>query len=130
MKAIVRRKFGSPDGLNLEEIQKPIARDNEVLVEIHAASANAGDWELLRADPLLQFIFVQLYFRLVRGELLRSHFKVPGADIAGRVEAIGKNVKQFRPGDEVFGDLTRSGFGAFAEYACVSEDAALGSVLN
>ena len=114
MKAIVATKYGSPDVLNLEEVEKSAPKDNEVLVKIHAASVNAGDWHLLRADPFLT--------RLAFG-LLKPKHKILGADIAGRVEAVGGNVTQFQPGDEVFGDLSGCGFGGFAEYVCASEDA-------
>jgi NADPH:quinone reductase-like Zn-dependent oxidoreductase len=114
MKAIVATKYGSPDVLNLEEAEKPAPKDDEVLVKVRAASVNAGDWHLLRADPFLT--------RLAFG-LLRPKYKVLGADIAGRVEAVGVNVTQFQPGDEVFGDLSGDGFGGFGEYVCASEDA-------
>lgn len=113
MKAIVATKYGSPDVLNLEEVEKPAPKDNEVLVKVRAASVNAGDWHLLRADPFLA--------RLAFG-LLRPKYKVLGADIAGQVEAVGENVTHFQPGDEVFGDLSGDGFGGFAEYVCASED--------
>ena len=109
MKAIVATKYGSPDVLNLEETEKPAPKNDEVLVKVRAASVNAGDWHLLRADPFLT--------RLAFG-LLRPKYKVLGADIAGRIEAVGGNVTQFQPGDEVFGDLSRDGFGGFAEYVC------------
>ena len=115
MKAIVHHKYGPPDVLKLEEIPKPTAGDDEVLVKVHAASANAGDWHLMRADPFL--------IRLMFGGLLKPKNKILGADIAGRVEAVGSNVRQFQPGDEVFGDLSGCGFGAFAEYVCAPESA-------
>lgn len=114
MKAIVQHKYGSPDVLKLEEIPKPTAADNEVLVRGQAASVNAGDWHLMRAEPFL--------LRLMFG-LLKPKYKILGADVAGQVEAVGKNVKQLQPGDEVFGDLSGCGFGAFAEYVCVLENA-------
>jgi NADPH:quinone reductase-like Zn-dependent oxidoreductase len=85
-----------------------------VLVRVHAASANAGDWHLLRGTPLP--------FRLVAG-LRRPKFKIIGTDVAGHVEAVGRNVTQFRPGDEVFGELSRCGFGAYAEFAAAPEKA-------
>jgi NADPH:quinone reductase-like Zn-dependent oxidoreductase len=111
MKAIVYGKYGPPeDVLHLKEIEKPTPKDNEVLVEIHAASLNAGDLHILRGEPLL---------RLTTGGLLKPRQKILGDDIAGRVEAVGINVKQFQPGDEVFGI---GNFGAFAEYRCVTED--------
>ena len=110
MKAIVYTKYGSPEVLQLQEVDKPIPRDNEVLVKIHAASINFGDIPTLRGKPFL--------FRLMNG-LRKPKHPILGDDIAGRVEAVGRTVKQFQPGDEVFGI---SYFGAFAEYTCVTED--------
>jgi len=114
MKAIVYQKYGSPDVLELKEVEKPIPNDNEVLVKIHAASINDWDWGLLRGKPFMN--------RIVFG-LLKPRTKILGGDIAGRIEAVGRNVKQFQPGDEVFGDLSGCGFGAFAEYVCARENA-------
>jgi NADPH:quinone reductase-like Zn-dependent oxidoreductase len=114
MKAIVRETYGPPDVLVLEEVPLPTLRDGDVLVRVHAASANAGDWHLLRGTPLP--------FRLVAG-LRRPKFKIIGTDVAGHVEAVGRNVIQFRPGDEVFGELSRCGFGAYAEFAAAPETA-------
>jgi NADPH:quinone reductase-like Zn-dependent oxidoreductase len=114
MKAIVYQKYGSPDVLQLEEVAKPTPKDDEVLVKVHAASVNAGDWHLLRGDPFL--------VRLNLG-LLKPKHQILGSDVAGRVEAVGRNVKQFQPGDEVFGDIFESGLGAFAEYVCARENA-------
>ncbi|MCE7923906.1 MAG: NAD(P)-dependent alcohol dehydrogenase [Haliscomenobacteraceae bacterium CHB4] len=114
MKAFVCHNYGSPDVLKLEEVEKPAPKDNEVLVKVHAASANAGDWHLLRGEPFL----VRLMFGL-----FKPKNKILGADVSGRVETVGKNVTQFKPGDEVFGDLSESGFGAFAEYVSVPESA-------
>ena len=114
MKAIVCRKYGSPDVLRLEEIEKPTPKDHEVLLKVHAASANAGDWHLLRGEPFP----VRLMFGL-----LKPRIKILGADVAGRVAAVGRNVSQFQPGDAVFGDISVCGFGAFAEYVCVTENA-------
>lgn len=113
MKAVVLHKYGSPDVLNLEEVQKPIPKDNEVLVKVYAASVNAGDWHLMRADPVL--------IRLMFG-LLKPKHSILGSDVAGRVEAVGRNVTHFQPGDEVFGDVSGNGFGAFAEYVSAPED--------
>ncbi len=110
MKAIVYTKYGSPDVLELKEVEKPTLKDNEVLIKIHAASVNAYDWHFLTADIFL--------IRLMGGGLLKPKYTRLGADIAGRVEAVGRNVKQFRPGDEVFGDI---GHGGFAEYVCAPE---------
>jgi NADPH:quinone reductase-like Zn-dependent oxidoreductase len=115
MKAIVYHKYGPPDVLELKEVEKPTPKDNEILVKVHAASANAYDWHLLRADPFL--------VRLMGGGLLKPKNKILGADIAGRVEAVGRNVKQFQPGDEVFGDISGCGSGGFAEYVCARENA-------
>jgi 2-desacetyl-2-hydroxyethyl bacteriochlorophyllide A dehydrogenase len=112
MKAIVRETYGSPDVLHLEEVPLPTLRDGDVLVRVHAASANAGDSHLMRGTPLP--------FRLVAG-LRRPKFRIIGTDVAGHVEAVGRNVTQFRPGDEVFGELSRSGFGAYAEFAAAPE---------
>jgi len=115
MKAILYTKYGPPDVLQLKEVEKPIPKDDEVLIKVHAASANACDWHLLRADPFL--------VRLMGGGLLKPKNKILGSDIAGRVEAVGRNAKQFQPGDEVFGDIFDCGRGGFAEYVCASENA-------
>ncbi len=113
MKAIVYQKYGSPDVLELKEIEKPTPKDDEVLIKVHAASANPADWHLLRATPF--------FARLMVG-LLKPKYKILGSDIAGRVEAVGGNVKQFQPGDDVFGDKFACGWGGFAEYVRVAED--------
>ena len=117
MKAIVFSKYGSPDVLQHKEVEKPVPQDNEVLIKIHAASANAADWHMMRGKPFL--------IRLMVGGLLKPKNKILGADIAGRVETVGRNVKQFQAGDEVFGDISECGWGAFAEYVCASEDAVI-----
>jgi len=114
MRAIVRETYGPPDVLHLEEVALPTLGDGDVLVKVHAASANAGDWHLLRGTPFP--------FRLVAG-LRTPKFKIIGTDVAGHVEAVGRNVTQFRPGDEVFGELSRCGFGAYAEFAAAPEKA-------
>ena len=114
MKAIVYTKYGPPDVLQLTEVAKPAPKDNEVLVKVHAASVNDWDWGLLRGKPFVN--------RLLFG-LLKPKIKILGVDIAGRVEAAGRNVKQFQPGDEVFGDISGCGWGGFAEYVCVPENA-------
>ncbi len=114
MKAIVHHKYGSPDVLKLEEVQKPTRGHDEVLVKVHAASANPLDWHIMRAEPFLA--------RLEAG-LLKPKNKILGADIAGRVETVGRNVKQFQPGDEVFGEKFENGLGGFAEYVSVLESA-------
>ena len=113
MKAIVHAKYGSPDVLQLKEVDRPIPKEDEALVRVHAASVNAGDLETVRGAWFARF-----------GGLLRPTHKILGTDLAGRVEAVGRNVKRFQPGDEVWGDLSFPyGFGTFAEYVAVSEKA-------
>jgi NADPH:quinone reductase-like Zn-dependent oxidoreductase len=112
MKAIVYQKYGPPDVLELKEVAKPTPKDNEVLIKVHAVSVNASDWEALRGSPL--------YTRL--WGLLKPKYKILGSDIAGRVEAVGRNVTQFQPGDAVFGDILGC-WGGFAEYVCAPENA-------
>ncbi|HJQ15209.1 MAG TPA: NAD(P)-dependent alcohol dehydrogenase [Anaerolineales bacterium] len=110
MKAIVYYNYGSPDVLRIEEVAVPTPSDDEVLVKIHAVSINGSDREGLIGKPL--------YARL--GGLRKPGYPILGSDIAGRVEKIGKNIKEFQPGDEVFGEIP--GYhGGFAEYACASE---------
>jgi len=111
MKAIVYTKYGPPDVLQLKEAEKPAPKDDEVLIKVHAASLNAYDWHALTADIFL--------VRLMGFGLLKPKNKILGADIAGRVEAVGRNITQFEPGDDVFGDIGRGGF---AEYACAREN--------
>lgn len=108
MKAIVYKKYGSPDVLQMEDVEKPTPNENQVLIKVHATSINAGDYRTRRADAFL--------IRLMSG-LLRPKDPRLGWDVAGRVEAVGKNVKQFRPEDEVFGCTN----GAFAEYVLAKE---------
>lgn len=115
MRAIVQTEYGSTDVLSLKEVDKPIVPDNGVLVRVHAASVNSGDWHLMRGTPYL--------IRLMFGGLRKPKIKILGFDVAGRIEAVGKDVTQFKPGDEVFGDLSECGFGAFAEYVCATEKA-------
>ncbi len=112
MKAIFCTKYGSPDVLKLIEVDKPTPQANEVLVKVHAAAVNAGDWHLMRADPFL----VRLMFGLTKPK-----HPILGSDMAGTVEAVGKDVKGFRPGDQVFGNMADCGFGAFAEYVAAPE---------
>ncbi len=112
MKAIVYTKYGAPDVLQVQEIEKPIPKDHEVLVKVHASSLNAADLDLLHGTFLIRL-----------GGFTKPAYNILGSDIAGQVEAIGKNVTQFQVGDAVFGDLTGYGFGAFAEYVCAPEKA-------
>ena len=108
MKAIVYHNYGSPDVLQCEEIEKPTPTDDEVLIKVHAASVNPIDWHLMEGKPS----FARLFFGLLKPKDTRF-----GRDVAGTVEAVGKNVTRFKPGDEVFGVCA----GACAEYACASE---------
>jgi len=113
MKAIVCTKYGPPEVLQLQEVAKPTPKDDEVLVKVRAASLNAADFEIVRGTWSARF-----------GGPLRPGYKIPGSDIAGRVDTVGVNVKQFQPGDEIWGDLSFPyGYGTFAEYVCVSENA-------
>ena len=109
MQAIVQDRYGSAEVLEAQEIDKPEIGDNEVLVRVHAASIHVGDWILMTGSPFVM--------RLATG-LRKPKNRVPGTDVAGTVEAVGKDVTQLRPGDEVFG----WGAGAFAEYATATED--------
>jgi NADPH:quinone reductase-like Zn-dependent oxidoreductase len=110
MKAIVYTEYGPPDVLQLKEVQKPVPKEHEVLIKVYAVSVNGSDWEGLRGKPL--------YARL--GGLRRPSEGILGSDIAGRVEAVGKNIREFQPGDEVFGETLRYK-GGFAEYVCAPE---------
>ena len=109
MKAIVYHNYGSPDVLQCEEIEKPAAGDDEVLIEVRAASVNPLDWHFVRGIP---------YFLRMMAGLSKPKITRLGVDLAGKVEAVGRNVTQIKPGDEVFG----TGHGAFAEYACSREN--------
>jgi len=115
MKAMVNTRYGSPDVLQVLEVAKPTPQDNEVLIKVHAVSVNAADLHLLNGKPFL--------IRLMGYGFLKPKNKILGAAIAGRIEAIGGNVKQFQPGDDVFGDVSESGWGGFAEYVCANADA-------
>src|SRR5512143_564210 len=114
MKTIGYTKYGSPEVLQFNEVEKTTPKENEVLVKIYATSANAADWHLMRAEPFLA--------RLENGLLKPKNTKL-GADIAGRVEAVGRNVTQFQVGDDVFGCMPLNELGGFAEYVCAHEDA-------
>jgi NADPH:quinone reductase-like Zn-dependent oxidoreductase len=109
MKAIVYHKYGSPDVLELQDIDIPVVGDGDVLVRVHAASINPYDWHFMRGEPR--------FMRLISG-LRKPKSSRLGVDMAGQVEAVGRQVTQFQPGDEVFG----KGEGSFGEYVCVSEE--------
>jgi 2-desacetyl-2-hydroxyethyl bacteriochlorophyllide A dehydrogenase len=112
MKAIISERYGGPETLKLSEVTTPKPKENQVLVRVRTSSINFGNYVLLSGKPRLA--------RLVFG-LMKPKFPIPGGDMAGIVEAVGANVTQFQAGDEVFGDLSSSGFGAFAEYVVVDE---------
>jgi NADPH:quinone reductase-like Zn-dependent oxidoreductase len=114
MKAIVYHQYGSPDVLRLEEIEKPTAGDNEVVIKVRAAALNPYDWHFMRGLPYL--------VRIIAG-LRKPKVTRLGFDVAGEVEAVGRNVTQFKPGDAVFGGCAGALAGSFAEYACASESA-------
>ena len=112
MRAIVCDKYGPPDVLRLEEVDRPVLRDNQVLVKVHASSLNAADFEILGGA---------LSARIVSP--FRPRHRIPGSDVAGRVVEVGRRIKRLRKGDAVFGDLFTCGHGAFAEYVAAPEDA-------
>ncbi|MCH8902194.1 MAG: NAD(P)-dependent alcohol dehydrogenase [Chloroflexi bacterium] len=109
MKAIVQDTYGSPDVLELRDIDKPVVGDDDVLIRVHAAGVSPGVWHLMTGEP---------YLMRIMGFGLRKPKTRPGIDVAGRVEAVGKDVTEFQPGSEVFGDCE----GSFAEYVCAGED--------
>ncbi len=110
MKAVVYTQYGPPDVLQIKEVAKPAPTDDEVLIKVEAVSVNRSDWEALIGKPL--------YARI--GGLRKPRHRILGSDIAGLVEAVGRNVKRFKPGDEVFGDILWH-MGGFAEYVCARE---------
>ena len=114
MKAFIYKKYGYPDVLRLEEVEKPIPKANEIRIKIHAASINSWDWDLLRGEPFI--------VRLAGGGLTKPIKNIIGCDVAGVVDAIGKKVTKFKIGDAVFGDLSGDKWGGFAEYVCGSEN--------
>ena len=127
MKAIVWTKYGSPDGLQLREVEKPTPRDNEVLIKIHAATASTPDTELRRLKlPLLFAIPLRLYIGLIKP----TRITILGTEFAGEIESAGKDVTRYKPGDQVFG-YTGLAMGTYAEYMCLAEKpSALASVMG
>ena len=112
MKAVVRDTYGPPEVLHLKDVEKPIPRDNEVLIKIHAATVNRTDCAILRAKPFIMRFFTGLF---------RPKKKIPGTEFAGEIERAGKNVTSFQAGDRVFG-FHDNGLGANAQYMTVAED--------
>ena len=115
MKAIIRDSYGPPDVLKFQEIEKPIPKDDEVLMKVHSASINHADSHGLRGTPFMA--------RIILGGLIKPKVKILGYDFAGQVESVGKDVSEFQPDDEIFG--TSKGAGGFAEYLCTTEDLTL-----
>jgi NADPH:quinone reductase-like Zn-dependent oxidoreductase len=113
MKAVTINRYGGPEVLTIKEVSKPVPLENEVLIKVKATSLNAADWHIMRGQPGV--------YRVVLG-IRKPKYSILGADVAGIVEAVGKNVTEFQNGDEVFGDLAVHNFGAFAEYVCVPEN--------
>ncbi|GAB1154834.1 NAD(P)-dependent alcohol dehydrogenase [Paenibacillus illinoisensis] len=113
MSAVVYDTYGMPEVLRVEAVDIPTPKDNEVLIEVHATSVNSWDWDLLRGKPFINRI----------GAFRQPRYPILGADIAGKVIMAGPAVKRFKPGDEVFGDLSGCGWGGFAEYVCANEEA-------
>lgn len=112
MKAILFDRYGGPEVLTLGEAKRPEPREKEVLIRVLAAAVNAADWHIIRGEPFPVRLFAGLF---------KPKYHIPGCDVAGVVEAVGSEVTRFRPGDEVFGDATNSGWGAFAEYVAINE---------
>lgn len=115
MKAIIHTTYGPPELLQFKEVDKPTPQANAVLIKVHAASVNAAEWHIIRGTPFP--------VRFMVGGVRKPQTPIPGADVAGVIEAIGSAVKQFEPGDAVYGDLSGCGWGAFAEYVCAPEHA-------
>jgi len=114
MKAMMYTEYGSLDVLKLVEVEKPVPKDDEVLIKVQAASVTFGDLAAVKGEPFM--------VRFTLG-LREPKFPIPGKDVTGVVEAVGADVKGFKPGDEVFGDLSECGWGAYAEYVSVPENA-------
>ncbi len=118
MKAVVQDRYGSPELLVVREVDQPVVKDDEVLVRVHAASVHPDVWHVVTGRPFV--------LRLMGAGLRRPRTRIPGTDVAGRVELVGRHVTRFRPGDEVFGETFRGNSwrngGAFAEYVSVPQD--------
>ncbi|UCC16193.1 MAG: NAD(P)-dependent alcohol dehydrogenase [Dehalococcoidales bacterium] len=113
MKAVTYYEYGPPDILKTEEVPEPAPKENELLVKVHAASINFANPAMVRGKPFI--------IRPITGGLMKPRYNIPGSDMAGTVEFVGQNTTEFEPGDEVYGDLSSSGFGTYAEYVAAPE---------
>ena len=114
MKAIICDKYGLPSDLQLKEIPKPVPKENEVLIKIKATSINDYDWRMVIGEPKI--------YRLLFG-LRKPKHPIPGMELSGIVEQVGKQIGKFKTGDAVYGDISEYGFGTYAEYICINEKA-------
>jgi len=119
MKAIVWTKYGPPDVLQLKEVEKPTPKDNEVLIRIYAATVTSGDCEMRRMKTAIRYRYLM---RLVVGLLRPKRITILGMELAGEIESVGKDVKLFKEGDQVFAATGFIGMGAYAEYICLPEE--------
>ncbi len=115
MKAIVCTKYGLPEVFQINDVEKPVCGDDEVLIEVHASSVTTHNLLMVIGKPFI--------VRMIDMSFIKPKVKTPGSDIAGRIESTGRNVKQFKPGDEVYGDISEYGFGGYSEYVTVPEKA-------
>ncbi|MHA2361073.1 MAG: alcohol dehydrogenase catalytic domain-containing protein, partial [Candidatus Thorarchaeota archaeon] len=125
MKAIVWTKYGPPDVLQLQDVEKPVQKDNEILIKVHATTVTVGDCEMRRLKyPMLMGLLVRMYV----GFSKPKRITILGMELAGEVEAVGKDVTKFKKGDEVFAATGFAGTGAYAEYICLPEKPEAGAM--